>query len=170
MESTRILKLTTPTDREIVMTRAFDAPRQLVFEAYTKPELLKRWLLGPPGWEMVVCEVALKVGDRYRYEWRNADGKQFGMGGVCQEFSLPERMVCTECMDGYTSESLVTTVLVEQDGVTTLTTTARYESREIRDMVLKSGMERGVAASYERLAELLAPADTRRKQSGTASA
>jgi uncharacterized protein YndB with AHSA1/START domain len=170
MESTRTLKLTTPTDREIVMTRAFDAPRQLVFEAFTKPELLKRWLLGPPGWEMVVCEVALKVGDRYRYEWRNADGKQFGMGGVCREFSPPERMVSTECMDGYPSESLVTTVLVEQNGVTTLTTTARYESREVRDAVLKSGMERGVAASYDRLAELLASADTGQTQSGAANA
>jgi uncharacterized protein YndB with AHSA1/START domain len=104
---------------------------------------------------MVVCEVALKVGDRYRYEWRNADGKQFGMGGVCREFSPWERLVCTECMDGNPTESLVTTVLVEQNGVTTVTTTARYESREIRDTVLKSGMERGVAASYDRLAKLL---------------
>ena len=78
------------------------------------------------------------------------------MGGVCREFSPYERMVCTELMDGYSSESLVTTVLVEQNGVTTLTTTALYESREIRDAVLKSGMERGVAASYDRLAGLLA--------------
>jgi uncharacterized protein YndB with AHSA1/START domain len=69
-------------------------------------------------------------------EWRNADGKQFGMGGVCREFSSWDRLVCTECMDGYPTESLVTTVLVEQNGVTTLTTTARYESREIRDTVL----------------------------------
>jgi uncharacterized protein YndB with AHSA1/START domain len=155
MENTRTLKLSSPTEREIVLTRVFDAPRRLVFEAFTKPELLKRWLLGPPGWEMVVCEVATKVGDRYRYEWRNADGKQFGMGGVCREIAPPERMVCTELMDGYQSESLVTTVLVEQDGKTTLTTTAQYESREIRDAVLKSGMERGVAASYDRLADLL---------------
>jgi uncharacterized protein YndB with AHSA1/START domain len=92
------------------------------------------------------------------------------MGGVCREFSPPERMVSTECMDGYPSESLVTTVLVEQNGVTTLTTTARYESREVRDAVLKSGMERGVAASYDRLAELLASADTGQTQSGAANA
>jgi uncharacterized protein YndB with AHSA1/START domain len=103
---------------------------------------------------MVVCEVALRS-DRYRYEWRNADGKQFGMGGVCREFSSWDRLVGTECMDGYPTESLVTTVLVEQNSVTTLTTTARYESREIRDAVLKSGMERGVAASCHRLAKLL---------------
>jgi uncharacterized protein YndB with AHSA1/START domain len=157
MENSRTLKLTTPTEREIVLTRVFDAPRRLVFEAFTKPELLKRWLLGPPGWEMVVCEVANKVGHRYRYEWRNVEGKQFGIGGVCREFAPPERMVGTELMDGHPSESLVTTILVEQGGKTTLTTTLLYESREIRDAVLKSGMERGVAASYDRLAGLLAP-------------
>jgi uncharacterized protein YndB with AHSA1/START domain len=155
MKDTGTLKLTTPTDREIVMTRVFDAPRRLVFEAFSRPELLKRWLLGPPGWEMIVCEVAAKVGDRYRYEWRHADGQQMGMGGVCRELEPPRRVVCTELMDGYPGESLVTTVLVEQGGKTTLTTTVLYESREIRDAVLKSGMERGVAASYDRLAELL---------------
>jgi len=155
MTETKKLQVTTPGDREIVMTRMFDAPRRLVFEAYTKPELLKRWLLGPPGWEMVVCEAAAKVGDRYRYEWRNAAGKQFGMGGVCREFVRPERIVCTELMDGYPNESVVTTVLIEQNGKTTLTTTALYESREVRDMVIKSGMESGVIASYNRLEELL---------------
>src|ERR1700740_3586505 len=149
------LKVPTPSDREIRMTRVFDAPRQLVFEAYTKPELLKRWLLGPPGWEMVVCEVAMKVGDNYRYEWRNAEGTQFGLGGVCREFLRPDRIVCTELMDGFPNESLVTTVLVEQSGRTTLTTTCLYESREVRDMVIKSGMERGVEASYNRLEEML---------------
>jgi uncharacterized protein YndB with AHSA1/START domain len=156
MESTSTLKLTTPTDREIVMTRVFDAPRHLVFEAYIKPEHLKRWLLGPPGWEMVVCQVALKVGDRYRYEWRNAEGTQFGIGGICREFSPPERIVSTESMDGYPSESQTTLVLVEQNGKTTLTLTCLYESRNVRDAVLKTGMERGVAASYDRLAALLA--------------
>lgn len=161
MDQRYSLKLTTPTDREIVLTRVFDAPRGLVFEAYTRPELLKRWLLGPPGWEMVVCEVATRVGDRYRYEWRNAKGVQFGTGGVCREFVPPERIVCTELMDGYPSESLVTTVLVEKDGKTTLSLTMLYESREVRDTVLKTGMERGVAASYDRLAALLASGGAR---------
>jgi len=96
---------------------------------------------------MVVCEVATKAGDRYRYEWRNASGEQFGMGGVCREFAWPERIVCTELMDGYPNESLVTTVLIEQNGKTMLTITALYESLKIRDMVIKSGMESGVAAS-----------------------
>ena len=158
MSDTGSLKVTTPSDREIAMTRVFNAPRQLVFEAYTKPELLKRWMLGPPGWEMVVCNVALKVGDRYRYEWRNAaSGHQFGNGGVCREFSPPERIVVTETMDGQPGEALVTTTLVEQNGKTTLTLNILFESREIRDIALKSGMERGVAASYDRLDQVLAP-------------
>src|SRR5206468_3258541 len=95
-------------ERARLISRGRDRPRRLVFEAYTKPEYLRRWLLGPPGWEMVVCDVATKVGDRYRYEWRNAEGTQFGIGGVCREFARPEKIVCTELMDGYTSESLVT--------------------------------------------------------------
>ena len=155
METKRALQLTTPGDREIVLTRVFDAPSHLVFQAFTTPALLKRWLLGPPGWEMVVCEVALKVGDRYRYEWRNTDGTQFGMGGICREFTPPSRLVCTELMDGYPDESLVTTLLVEREGKTTLTTTALYPSREVRDMVLKTGMEGGVSASYDRLDAVL---------------
>jgi uncharacterized protein YndB with AHSA1/START domain len=155
MENTGSLKVTTPTDREVVLTREFNAPRRLVYEAFSKPELLKRWLLGPPGWEMVVCEVAGKVGDPYRYEWRNVNGQKMGMHGVCREIVPPERMVCTELMDGFTGESLVTTVLVEHGGKTTLTTTVLYPSREVRYAVLKSGMERGVAASYDRLADLL---------------
>ena len=155
MSNAETLQVTTPTEHEIRMTRVFNAPRRLVFKAHNEPALLKRWLLGPPGWEMVVCDVALKVGDRYRYEWRNTSGKQFGTGGVCREFAPPERVVCTEMMDGYPSESLVTTVLTEEGGKTTLTMTMLYESKEVRDMVLKTGMERGVAASYDRLAELL---------------
>jgi uncharacterized protein YndB with AHSA1/START domain len=85
MSNADTLQVTTPADREIRMTRVFNAPRGLVFD-YNKPELLKRWLLGPRGWEMVVCDVALEVGDHYRYEWRNTAGKQFGTGGVCREF------------------------------------------------------------------------------------
>src|SRR5262249_2292883 len=99
-----------------------------------------------------------KVGDRYRYEWRNtASGHQFGNGGVCREFSPRERIVVTETMDGQPGEALVTTTLVEQNGKTTLTLNILFESREIRDIALKSGMERGVAASYDRLDQVLAP-------------
>jgi uncharacterized protein YndB with AHSA1/START domain len=122
------------------MTRVFDAPWYLVYEAFMKPELLKRGLLEPPGWEMVVCEVPTKAGDRYRYEWRNEKGRQFGSGGVYREIVPTERLVCTELMDGYSDDSLVTTTFIEQDGRTTLTTTMLYPSREVRDAVLKTGM------------------------------
>ena len=148
-------KVTTPTDKEIQMTRVFDAPRHLVRDAFSKPELLKKWLLGPPGWEMVVCNVANKPGERYRYEWRNTlTGHQFGTGGVAREIS-PGRIVHSEVMDGQPGESVVTTDFVEEGGKTTVTMTLLFESKEVRDVALKSGMERGVAASYNRLEELL---------------
>jgi uncharacterized protein YndB with AHSA1/START domain len=159
MKNKGVLKLSTSSDREIVMTRAFDAPSHLVFGALTKPELIKRWLLGPPGWSMPVCEVDLKVGGHYRYVWRHDnDGRDMGMGGVFREIAASKRLVQTEKFDEswYPGEALATAVLVEHKGRTTLTTTVLYESREARDGILKSGMERGVAASYDRLEELLA--------------
>ena len=158
MTNTATLQITTPTEREIVMTRVFDAPRRLVFDAHTKPELVRRWLLGPPGWSMPVCEIDLRVGGTYRYVWRNDHGTEMGMGGVFREIVPPERLVATEAFDEswYPGEALDTTVLVEQDGRTTLTLTVLYESREARDAALKSDMERGVNASYDRLAALLA--------------
>ena len=151
------LQVTTPSDREIAMTRVFDAPRHLVFEALTKPELLRRWLLGPPGWTMPGCEIDLKVGGAYRYTWRNDEnGKEFGTGGIYREILPPERIVHTEKMDGQPGEALVTNSLTEQAGRTTLTLTMLFDSKEIRDGALQSGMEKGVAISYDRLAEMLA--------------
>jgi len=155
------LTLTTPTDREIVMTRVFNAPRHLVFEALTTPALLKQWLLGPPGWEMVVCDVDLRVGGAYRYVWRRTStGKTMAMGGVFQAIVAPERLVITERFDDpwYPGTGLSTTVLNEQNGSTTMVNTVLYESREARDTVMQSGMESGVAVSYDRLAALLPPA------------
>jgi uncharacterized protein YndB with AHSA1/START domain len=158
MKSAGTLKITTPTDCEIAMIRVFDAPRRLVYEALTKPELLTRWFTGPPGWSLEVCEMDLKVGGKYRWVWRGSDGTEMGMGGVFQEIVPGERIVSTEAFDvsWYPGEALVTTALVEHEGKTTLTLTVRYESREARDGVLKSPMEQGVAAGYDRLAELLA--------------
>lgn len=152
------LKVTTRGDREIVMTRAFEAPPALVFEAFTKPELVRQWLLGPPGWSMPVCEIDLRVGGRYRYVWRNVNGNEMGMGGVYREILAPEKIVATEKFDQswYPGEAVGTILLVEQSGTTTLTQTVLYESREARDVVLKSPMESGVAAGYDRLAGLLA--------------
>jgi uncharacterized protein YndB with AHSA1/START domain len=158
MKNTGTLKVTTPADHEIAMTRVFDAPRSQVFEALTKPELLKRWFFGPPGWSLAVCEIDLQVGGAYRYVWRGADGNEMGMGGFYREIVPPARIVATERFDDpwYPGDALVTTVLVEHDGRTTLTLTVRYESREARDAVLKTPMEHGVAVGYDRLAELLA--------------
>jgi uncharacterized protein YndB with AHSA1/START domain len=164
------LKLTTSGDREIVMTRVFDAPRRLVYDAFTKPELVKKWLLGPPGWSMPVCEIDLKVGGKYRYVWRqDSDGTEMGMGGVYREIVPPERVVCTEMFDKawYAGEAVGTLVLSEQGGKTTITQTMLYESREAREAVLKSGMEKGVAASYNRLAELLASGTTGREKAAS---
>jgi uncharacterized protein YndB with AHSA1/START domain len=158
MKNTGNLKVTTPSDREIAMTRVFDAPRRLVFDAHTKPELVKRWLLGPPGWTMPVCEIDLRVGGSYRYVWHGQNGSEMGMRGIYREIVPAERIVCTESFDDpwYEGEAVGTTVFVERDGKTTLTTTVLYASKEVRDAVLKSPMEQGVAASYDRLADLLA--------------
>jgi uncharacterized protein YndB with AHSA1/START domain len=157
MMDTGTFKVSTPTDREIAMTRVFDAPRHLVFGALTKPDLVKQWLLGPPGWTMPVCEIDLQVGGAYRFLWRGPDGTEMGTRGVFREIAPPERFVATEQFDKpwYPGESLVTYVLVEKGGKTTLTLTVLYESREARDGVLKSGMEKGVAMSYDRLEQLL---------------
>ena len=152
------LQVTTPSEREIAMTRAFNAPRSLVFDAWTKPELLQRWLGVRGGWSFAVCEVDLKVGGRYRFVWRGPDGVEMGMGGVYREIVRPERLVATEKFDDpwYEGEALDTTVFVERGDKTTVTTTVLYASREVRDAVLKSPMERGVAESYDKLAEVLA--------------
>src|SRR3982751_3621761 len=155
MKNTGTLKVTTPTDREIVMTRVFDAPRRLVFDAFTKPELLKRWF-GPRGWSLVVCEVDPKVGGGFRFVLRGPDGKDMGMRGVYREIVAPERSVHMESFDDYPGESQVTAVFTEQNGKTTLRVTVEYPSAQVRDIVLQSGMEHGAAESYDKLAELLA--------------
>src|SRR6202171_1194292 len=155
MKNTGTLKVTTPTDREIVLTRVFDAPRHLVFDAFSKPELLKRWL-GAGGCALVVCEVDLKVAGGFRFVLRGPDGKEMGMRGVYREIVPPERSVHMESYDDYPGESQVTAVFVEQGGKTTLTATVLYPSKEVRDAVIKSGMEHGAAESYDKLAELLA--------------
>ena len=158
MRNAGTLMVTTPSDREIAIVRIFDAPRYLVFEAFTRPELLKRWLYGPPDWSLEVCEIDLKVGGSLRYVWSGPDGAEMGLSGVHHEIVPPQRIVHTELFDeDWTGgETLVTTVLDEQDGQATVTMTILYSSQEARDGALKSGMEEGMAASYDRLAEPLA--------------
>ena len=158
MNDARKLVVSAHGEREIVMTRMFDAPRALVFEAITTPALVRRWLLGPDdGWTMPVCEMDFRVGGRYRYVWRNPQGQEMGMGGVYKEIQAPERIVCTEAFEQpwYPGEGLDTMVLKEHQGKTMLTTTVLYVSKEARDGVLKSPMESGVAVSYDRLAQIV---------------
>jgi uncharacterized protein YndB with AHSA1/START domain len=155
MQNTGTLKIATPTEREIVMTRVFDAPRTLVFEALTKPELLKRWF-GPRSCPLVHSEIDLTVGGSWRSILRDPDGREMGMRGVYQEIVPPERLVSTESFDDFPGESLNTLSLSEQNGKTTLTITILYPSQQVRDAVINSGMEHGAAESYDRLTEYLA--------------
>jgi uncharacterized protein YndB with AHSA1/START domain len=152
------LKITTPSDREIAITREFNAPRQLVFDAYTKPELLKRWLGVQNGWTLDVCEIDLKVGGKYRYVWRGPNREDMGMGGVYREIVPGERLEATEKFDQpwYEGDASNTVTFVEENGKTTLTLLLLYASKDVRDFVLKSPMEQGLSAGFDNLAELLA--------------
>lgn len=152
------VSVTARGDKELVITREFHAPRQLVFDAHTKPQLIRQWLLGPEGWTMPVCEVDLRVGGKYRYVWRNDKGIEMGMGGVFREIVVPERIVSTEKFDEswYPGEAVGTLTLAEQHGKTKLTQVMLYETHDARETVLKSPMESGLEAGYERLDGLLA--------------
>jgi uncharacterized protein YndB with AHSA1/START domain len=137
-----------------MLTRVFNAPRAMVFDALTKPELLKRWF-GPRGWSLAECEVDLKVGGKWRFVLHGPGGRKMGMYGDYRKIVRPEHIVHTENFDDYPGEAVVATLLVEADGRTTLTATSLAPSKEIRDAVLKSGMEHGAAETYDKLAEML---------------
>lgn len=156
---TNKLNVTTPTDLEIVITRAFDAPRSMVWQAMSEPRLIKQWLFGPPGWSMEVCEDEQRVGGQFRWAWNGPDGAQMSMHGVYREVTPPERIVRTEIFetgcDATGGEQLSTLVLNEAGDRTNLTLTVLYSSKEARDGALASGMERGVEAGYDRLEAML---------------
>lgn len=149
--------VTTPSDREIVVVRTFDAPAQMVFDCHTKPELVVRWMLGPPGWSMPVCEIDLRVGGRYRYVWRNDANaaEQFGATGEFKQIEAPRKLVHSEAMEGFDGESLCTHDFVEAGGVTTLTATMLFKDKASRDGALASGMSNGMAQSYDRIDGLI---------------
>ena len=156
MKDTRTLTLTTPSDREIVMTRIVDAPRRLAFEAWTKPEHPPHWMLGPPSWTMPVCEIDLRPGGEWHFVWRRSDGTEMGMRGVHQEITPPERLVATESWGGNWPETLKTLMLSEEDGKTTVTIRVLYPSKEARDAALQTGMKDGMSQGFDRLDEYLA--------------
>lgn len=147
---------TTPTDEEVVMTRVFRAPRTLVWDAWTSPEHVPNWLLGPEGWTMAVCEIDLRPGGAWRYVWGSkSDGSKLEMRGAYQEIEPPERLVSTESWGGDWPETLNTLTLVEEAGRTTFTLTIRYPSQGARDAALETGMKDGVDVSFDRLTNYL---------------
>jgi uncharacterized protein YndB with AHSA1/START domain len=151
--------VTTPSDREIVVTRLVAAPRKLVFDAYTNPAHVRHWMLGPQGWTMPICEIDLRVGGAWHFVWRRSDGTEMEMRGVYQEIVPPERIVCTEAWGGDWPETLNTVSLAEEDGKTTITQQMRYPSKEAREAALKTGMQEGMSESFDRLNEYLATLD-----------
>ena len=150
--------VTLPSDTDILITRAFDAPAEKVFEAYTTPELVKRWW-GFETSEWLVCEIDLRVGGTWRFVTRERNDFEVGFHGEYREIERPHRLVSTEVyegapdVDGGTALNVMT--LEEVDGVTTLTVLGTYPSKEVRDMVIESGMEGGMQVSYDRLEDLV---------------
>ena len=149
-------KSTTPSDREIVLTRLFDAPRRLVFDAMTKPEHVRRWWgILDDRHSVVVCEIDLRPGGSWRFVGRGPQG-DVAFYGVYREIAAPERLVFTEIFEQFPDiESVVSSVFTEEGGKTRLTATCLYPSMEVRDMVLKTGMTRGAGISYDRLEDLV---------------
>jgi uncharacterized protein YndB with AHSA1/START domain len=146
---------TTPSDREILGTRVVDAPRELVWEAWTNPEHVPQWLLGPEGWTVPVCEIDLRPGGAWHFVWRRSDGTEMEMHGEYREVEPPERLVHTEFWGGDWPETLNTLILSEEDGKTTMAQTILYPSKEARDAALATGMKKGASISFERLDEYL---------------
>ncbi len=150
-----VTTFTTPSDREFAVSRVFDAPRRLVWEAWTSPEHLPHWMLGPSDWTMTVCEIDLRPGGAWRFAWRRSEGAEMEMHGVYQEVVPPERLVSTESWGGDWADTLNTLTLAEEAGKTTITSTMLYPSKDARDKVLQSGMKEGLTESFKRLAEHL---------------
>jgi len=156
-------QVTLPSEREVKVTRSFRAPRALVYRAYTEPQIVQRWLLGPPGWAMPVCEMEVRVGGRYRWRWRNAtDGSEFGFTGTFREVQPASRLVHTEAYDpgtvggGYPgNDAIVTVTFAEEGSVTTVTTLIDFGSKEARDAAVATGMTDGMEQSYHLLDRLL---------------
>ncbi|MEP7106198.1 MAG: SRPBCC family protein [Chloroflexota bacterium] len=157
-QSANTLQVTTPTDREIVMTRVFDAPRELVFKAWTEPEHVRHWW-GLRSSNMIVCEGDVRPGGTWRYVTKEENGEEVPFTGAYQEVSPPDRLVYTETYDiepfNQGDPAVNTVTFTEEAGRTLVTLVTVYPTKEIRDFVLGTGMERGAAESYDRLAEHL---------------
>ena len=153
-----------PSDREVLVKRGFDAPVKLVWQAYTEPALMRRWLQGPPGWSMPVCEMATHVGGKYRWRWRNDEnGQEFGFTGEMLEVNLHAKIVHTQIFDpgnlGISmgdEPTIVTVTFHETNGITTVATTIKYASQADRDAAMSTGMTDGMEMNYKVLDGVLA--------------
>ncbi len=145
----------TPTDTQIVAVRVVEAPARLVFETYTQPRHLQKWLLGPEGWTMPICEIDPRVGGKWRYVWRKGDGSEMTMGGEIREVIPNRRLVSTESWGPEWPETINAIDFAEAGGQTTITLTMTYPSKQARDAALKTGMRDGMDQGYARLDRLL---------------
>jgi uncharacterized protein YndB with AHSA1/START domain len=155
-------KVSLPTDSQVKVTRSFNAPKKLVYRAHTEPKLVQKWMLGPPGWTMPVCEMDVREGGKYRWRWRSVDdGKEFGFHGVFKEVKPNERLRHTEFFDpgdvgGDMGEgATITLELAEKNGVTTVTSLMDFGTKEARDAAMSTGMTDGMELSYQNLDKLL---------------
>ncbi len=149
----------TPSDTQVMIVRALKAPRAIVWRAYTDPTYIAKWLLGPPGWTMPICEVDLRVGGKWRYVYEKGEGAGMTLSGEYREVVPVERLVSTEAWGPEWPSTINTMVLAETDGVTTLSITITYPSMDARDAALKTGMKDGVDMGFDRLDAMLATID-----------
>ena len=158
MSTKEKLQVSLPNDTDVVVTRSFAAPRALIFDCHTKPELVKRWLTGPDGWSLPVCEIDLRPGGKFRYVWRKPDTPDLHMSGEFREIDRPNRIVHVERFDedwAHGEQSVVTTVFEEKAGRTHMTMTIRFASKEVREAATATGMTDGMNMSYDRLEDTI---------------
>jgi uncharacterized protein YndB with AHSA1/START domain len=165
-----------PSDHEVKVSRSFKAPRELVYKAYTTPSLAQRWMIGPPGWTMPVCEMDVRVGGKYRWRWRSeTDGKEFGFHGTFREVDPPRRLAHMEYFDpgdvggDMGNGALITVELTEANGITTVTTLMDFGTKEARDAAMSTGMTDGMEMSYQRLDEVLVEQGRGKRRIGAAA-
>lgn len=160
-------EVSTPSDREVLITRSFDAPASLVWQAYTDPELMRRWLTAMPGWSMPVCEMSTDVGGKYRWRWRDDEnGQEFGFMGELLEVELHSKIVHTQLYDPGDTEfgsmggepSIITVTFNEANGITNVSTLIKFASQADRDAAMSTGMTDGMEMSYQALDGVLAGA------------
>jgi uncharacterized protein YndB with AHSA1/START domain len=157
-------EVSTPSEQEVLIKRGFDASADLVWRAYTEPDLMRRWLTAMPGWSMPVCEMTTEVGGRYRWRWRDdANGVEFGFTGEMLEVEPSARIVHTQVYDPGTmggsmgdGPSIITVTFDEADGKTNVSTLIKFASKADRDTAVSTGMTDGMEMSYKQLDEVLA--------------